>query len=165
MFVRLYGRLELDCIMTADELKRRFDKISVWRRAGQRAPHKPLLVLYALGRMLRGEPRMVSFRRAEKELKTLLCQNFPDSLHDDILLAVGVDLPADDQTRRIRDPQFRKRVLRAYEYRCAVCGFSVRLGERIVALDASHIGTVMKIGESKKLGTCPYSLGNIGAVC
>jgi len=30
-------------------------------------------------------------------------------------------------------------VLRAYEYRCAVCGFDVRLGSVSIALDAAHI--------------------------
>jgi len=38
-----------------------------------------------------------------------------------------------------RDPQFRERVLRAYEYRCAVCGFNVRLGNTLVAVEAAHI--------------------------
>src|SRR5436309_3995253 len=28
----------------------RFDDLSVWKQGDQRAPHKPLLVLYALGR-------------------------------------------------------------------------------------------------------------------
>jgi hypothetical protein len=41
-------------------------------------------------------------------------------------------------TRR-RDPSFRERVLKAYEYRCAVCGFDVRLKAVPVALDAAHI--------------------------
>jgi putative restriction endonuclease len=30
-------------------------------------------------------------------------------------------------------------VLKAYEYRCAVCGFDVRLGSVSIALDAAHI--------------------------
>ena len=30
-------------------------------------------------------------------------------------------------------------MLRAYEYRCAVCGFDVRLGSVSIALDAAHI--------------------------
>jgi putative restriction endonuclease len=34
---------------------------------------------------------------------------------------------------------FRARVPTAYEYRCAVCGFDVRLGSVSVALDAAHI--------------------------
>jgi putative restriction endonuclease len=30
-------------------------------------------------------------------------------------------------------------VLTAYEFRCAVCGFDVRLGAASIALDAAHI--------------------------
>ncbi|HEX4611689.1 MAG TPA: HNH endonuclease [Urbifossiella sp.] len=30
-------------------------------------------------------------------------------------------------------------MLKAYEYRCAVCGFDVRLGSVSIALDAAHI--------------------------
>ena len=42
---------------------------------------------------------------------------------------------------RRRDPCFRQRILKAYEYRCAVCGFDVRLGSISIALDAAHIRT------------------------
>jgi putative restriction endonuclease len=38
-----------------------------------------------------------------------------------------------------RDPQFRLRVLTAYEHRCAICGFDVRLGTIQLGLDAAHI--------------------------
>ena len=38
-----------------------------------------------------------------------------------------------------RDPQFRRRVLTAYEWRCAVCGFDVRLGSVPIGLDAAHV--------------------------
>lgn len=40
---------------------------------------------------------------------------------------------------REQDQQFRHRVLAAYEYRCAVCGFNVRLGTVPIAPDAAHI--------------------------
>jgi putative restriction endonuclease len=71
----------------------------------------------------------------------LLDGHFPHSLHEDILAAVGLDLEAATATaaRRKRDPRFRQRVLVAYEYRCAVCGFDVRLGSLSVALDAAHV--------------------------
>ena len=35
--------------MDSDAILRRFDELSVWKQGDQRAPHKPLLVLYALG--------------------------------------------------------------------------------------------------------------------
>src|SRR5215831_3831915 len=49
-----------------------FDRLNVWSRGDQRAPHKPLLVLYALGRWSRGETGDVSFRDAEPVLTSLL---------------------------------------------------------------------------------------------
>jgi putative restriction endonuclease len=40
---------------TRGAVLRQFDQLNVWSRGDQRAPHKPLLVLYALGRWSRGE--------------------------------------------------------------------------------------------------------------
>lgn len=66
--------------------------------------------------------------------------NFPESLHDDILAAVGLDLrPAAHGRQRPRDAQFRARVMTAYGHRCAVCGFDVRIGRQTVALEAAHV--------------------------
>ncbi len=59
-------------MMTLDDLSERFDGLGVWKASGQRAPHKPLLVLWAIGRCLRGEDRMVSYREAAPALKMLL---------------------------------------------------------------------------------------------
>jgi putative restriction endonuclease len=202
--------------MNSKTVLEQFDELNIWRRADQRAPHKPLLVLYALGLWQRGQNE-VTFLQAEPALKALLrefgpprrsdhpeepfwrlqgdgvwkvqapaelpCktgatipriaalrspevragfsddvqtslaadpslvaniaertleQHFPESLHQDILNAVGLTTQTVD-TRRKRDPDFRQRVLRAYEYRCAVCGFDVRLGSVSIALDAAHI--------------------------
>jgi putative restriction endonuclease len=49
----------------------RFDELNTWRQGDQRAPHKPLLILYALGRWQRGL-RGVTFLEAELELTDLL---------------------------------------------------------------------------------------------
>src|SRR5262249_22937873 len=49
-----------------------FDKLNVWRRGGQRAPHKPLLVLYALGRLSRGDTTDIPCRDVEHDLTDLL---------------------------------------------------------------------------------------------
>jgi putative restriction endonuclease len=67
----------------------------------------------------------------------ILERHFPESLHQDILNAVGLTL--ETGAKKKRDPAFRQRVLKAYEYRCAVCGFDVRLGSVSIALDAAHI--------------------------
>lgn len=74
----------------------------------------------------------------------ILQQNFPETLHQDILDAVGLDIvtgPASTlaQKSRRRDPLFRENILKAYEYGCAVCGFGVRLKHKILALEAAHI--------------------------
>jgi len=204
--------------MNRDDVLRQFEQLNVWRRGGERAPHKPLLVLYPLGRWSRGETAAIPFADVDRDLTPLLKEfgpsrrsyhpefpfwhlkkdgvwevhsagplkarkgsnspsksdllaknvhagfsdkvqqalradpslvgtlagrlreeHFPESLHPDILAAVGLTLDAGLPTHRKRDPQFRQRVLTAYEYRCAVCGFDVRLGSATIALDAAHI--------------------------
>lgn len=205
-------------IVNRHDILKQFDELTVWRSGDQRAPHKPLLVLCALGRFTRGEPTDIPFTEVNTDLTALLTEfgpsrksyhpeypfwrlqndgvwtvqadgtltaregnndpkksellahnargaflptvltglradptlvteiatrlldgHFPHSLHEDILAAVGLDLEPETATRRKRDPKFRQRVLVAYEYRCAVCGFDVRLGSASVALDAAHI--------------------------
>lgn len=206
--------------MDSREIKELFANVNSWRQGDKRAPHKPLLILYALGRYSRGEPREIQFtpefdtkftqllrefgtskspsnshhpfwylrndgiwklskeigmvsRKGKKneplkreliryqvsggftesiyqkllEERSLLIDlaeqtlelNFPESLYEDILNAVGLDISKDRAGKRKRDPEFRKRVMRAYEYRCAICGFDVRLGDLSVGLDAAHI--------------------------
>jgi putative restriction endonuclease len=66
----------------------------------------------------------------------LLERHFPETIHPDILSAVGLSLVPSE---RKRDPQFRRKVLTAYAWRCAVCGFDVRLGQVSIAIDAAHI--------------------------
>jgi putative restriction endonuclease len=198
-----------------DAILARFDDLNTWKQGDQRAPHKPLLVLYALSRWQQGKPE-VTFLEAEPELTALLREfgpprksdhpeqpfwrlqrdgvwtvqspagiqlktgddiprvtalrspevragfspdvqaaltadpalaaaiasrilerHFPESLHQDILNAVGLTL--ETAAKKKRDPALRQRVLKAYEYRCAVCGFDVRLGSVSIALDAAHI--------------------------
>ncbi len=58
--------------MNRDDLVRRFRRLNVWRAGGQRAPHKPLLVLWAIGRCLRGEPRMAPYSEVSQVLTPLL---------------------------------------------------------------------------------------------
>ena len=205
----------------------------MWRSGDSRAPHKPLLLLLALGRVSRNEPRLASYGAVvELELTKLLerfgrprvthhpeqpycrlpkdglweipgiealpvtrsgtvsipalretvggfpepahellCENpalledavraildshFPPSLHEDIRDAIGLPDYLSDTAQvedpwaakgpqlketptRIRDPRFRHRVLRAYERRCAVCGFDVRVEDQLLGLEAAHI--------------------------
>jgi putative restriction endonuclease len=217
------------------EVLNAFETIRRAQRAGRYAPHKPLLILLALGRVQRGEPRQVEYAAIDEALKLLLAEfgpssasssrhypfwhlatdgngalwdlsgpreilarpaaatptlgelrsqhvkggfaiqvddalrhspglleavasraldaYFPATLHDDIAAAVGLDLSAppsvqeategadsfSTSTRRRRDPGFRDRVLLAYEYRCCVCGFDLRIGHLPAGLEAAHI--------------------------
>lgn len=206
--------------MDSREIKELFANVNSWRQGDKRAPHKPLLILYALGEYSRGEDREIQFtsefdtkftqllrefgtskspsnshhpfwylkndgiwevsketgmvsRKGKKneplkreliryqvyggfpepiykkilEDRLLLIDlaeqtlelNFPESLHEDILNIVGLDISRTISGKKKRDPQFRERVMRAYEYRCAICGFDVRLGNMSVGLDAAHI--------------------------
>lgn len=220
---------------TAIEVLDAFENIRRAQRAGVYAPHKPLLILLALARVQRGQPRMLEFTAIDELLKQLLAEfgpssaaksrhypfwhlatdghgalwdlsgprevlkrpagatpslgelrehhikagfpadvyealrhipgllqavasrvletYFPATLHADIVATLGLHLdgarglqdraPAlADYTaakRRIRDPGFRERVLRAYEYRCCVCGFDLRVGHTPAGLEAAHI--------------------------
>ncbi|MEZ5534510.1 MAG: HNH endonuclease [Thiolinea sp.] len=75
----------------------------------------------------------------------LLREHFPSTLHEAILTEIGLDIDSiediEDSKKRkkVRDPEFRQRILQAYDYRCAVCNFDVRLGKQPIALEAAHI--------------------------
>lgn len=58
--------------MTIEATIDRFAKINIWRRGDERAPHKPLLLLYALAALQRGEERLISFSNIEEDLGRLL---------------------------------------------------------------------------------------------
>ena len=49
-----------------------FSKLRIWTNGEQRAPHKPLLVLYVLGRLLRGEVVPISYKEVDQDLRKLL---------------------------------------------------------------------------------------------
>ncbi|MGA7409315.1 MAG: hypothetical protein WBW33_02455, partial [Bryobacteraceae bacterium] len=46
--------------------------MNVWRRRDERAPHKPLLVLYALAKLQGGSSRLLPFDELEEPLTRLL---------------------------------------------------------------------------------------------
>jgi len=99
----------------------------------------------------------------------LLEANFPETIHRDILDAVGLsessDVPAQ---RRRRDPNFRAAVMVAYQYRCAMCGLDLRLGSVTVGLDAARIQWFQAKGPDKvangvALCTLHHKLFDLGA--
>lgn len=61
--------------MNRGEFLQRIGRINVWQRGGERAPHKPLLLLLALGRALGKGERLAAFEFIEDKLTDLL-QNF-----------------------------------------------------------------------------------------
>ena len=67
--------------MSSDALLHRFDALSIWKQGDQRAPHKPLLVLYALGRWQAGQHE-VGFRQTEADLIALLREFGPSRTSD-----------------------------------------------------------------------------------
>ena len=53
-------------------LLQNFDKLTIWRRRDERAPHKPLLALWAIGQCLQGGNRLVEYDVIHNALLTLL---------------------------------------------------------------------------------------------
>lgn len=194
----------------------RFDGIRRFARGGKRAPHKPLLLLYALARLKHDRATEVRFNAAEAVLRSLirshgpwdteprlsypfgrlvndrlwhlpdagtlvdvkgnvrealarerdaaagfapevlaafarepelidtvavrlLEEHFAPGLHEGIMEAVGLRLGPAAAGGRRRGAAFRAAVLEAYLAECCVCGFSLRLGEGLVGVDAAHI--------------------------
>ena len=64
-------------------------------------------------------------------------------MHQHILEAVGLwgatEVEGTVSRRLRRDPHFREAVLTAYERRCAVCDFDLRLKDDLLGLEAAHI--------------------------
>ncbi|RWZ54617.1 restriction endonuclease [Halobacillus fulvus] len=68
----------------------------------------------------------------------VLDNHFPDTYHSELLQAVGLNVYAFRRYKK-RDPEFRKKVLSAYNERCAVCGFQAKINDAIVGVEAAHI--------------------------
>lgn len=74
----------------------------------------------------------------ENVVKNLLDAHFPQSLHEDILNEIGIDLYSQIR-RKKRNPNFRYNVIQAYEHQCAICGCDIKLGHLDMVLEAAHI--------------------------
>lgn len=95
--------------------------------------------------LLRRQPGLV-----QEAANRLLHGHFPESMHDAIRERVGLPRAAATGTMMVRegeavfpqprrDPDFRDAVLRAYERRCAVCDFDLRIADDLFGLEAAHI--------------------------
>lgn len=94
----------------------------------------------------------------------LLDQHFTPVLSEMICAAVSLDLAVMEAPqisrapgRRPRAPGFAEEVLRAYAYRCAMCGFDGRLGRNPVAIEGAHVRWHSQDG--------PDALANAVALC
>ena len=212
--------------MDRESIIQKFQNLNLWKSGEKRAPHKPLLVIYAIGKLLQGENRLIPYSKIDQDLGELLKEfgpgqtnsgtqypfwrlqndgiwevsdadkigltksgdalkgdldsynvsggfleaivqqlqqdsklaseiihdllhaHFPASIHEDILQAAGIEnilqvteiaITSPISKVRRRSPYFRANVLKAYEYKCAICGFDVKLGYKPVGLEAAHI--------------------------
>lgn len=99
--------------------------------------------------------------------------HFPESIQRDVLDAVGLDIDLTDyslkrEEQRRRDPAFRRKVLLAYEYRCCLCGYDIRLDDLVIGLEAAHIKWFQAGGpdiESNGLALCAlhHKIFDLGA--
>lgn len=121
-------------------------------------------------------PELVDALRADPALLVLMARflledNWPPSLHDELAGEVGLDLDSAElalvrerliEDRRRRDPTFRERVLMAYEYRCAMCGYDGALDRAAVALEAAHVRWWSDGGpDTLENGACLCSLHHV----
>jgi putative restriction endonuclease len=53
-------------------LKERINNLSKWKKGDQRAPHKPLLILFALVQLQAKKPRFISYEVTKEKLAELL---------------------------------------------------------------------------------------------
>ncbi|MCY4218437.1 MAG: HNH endonuclease [Gammaproteobacteria bacterium] len=203
--------------MNSDKLIEKFNKINTWKSGGRSAPHKPLLLLWAIGRCQNNKSRMTTYSEVEIALRlllnkfwpretphpedpfwrlqnnhiwevrpseliettssgspkvsslrehdahggfpehiysklksnpflalevvySLLDSHFPETYHADILNSVGIIEHQDEYVKRKpRNRGFSNLVLDAYEHRCAVCEFAIRIDDEPIGLEAAHI--------------------------
>ncbi len=232
--------------MTEQEILNTFQSLSIWRSGDRRAPHKPLLLLLAIGYLQNDDQRLLPYTQVDPKLKELLTEfgtprnagnthypfwrlrndgiweverddeltlnssggvrktelrdkdirsgykpevyaflkehpsvvnkicsdlleaHFPDTIHEDIIQETGITLEEQVITRKERDPNFRHNVLQAYEHRCAVCDFDVRMGAKTLCIEAAHIkwhshGGPDEISNGIALCTLHHKLFDLGA--
>jgi len=113
------------------------------RKKGGSSPSRTeLLKKTATGRV--PEPlwaELKSHRHTIRDLaQNILDEFWPATYHEDIAAALGLDLTLEQSIEKAkRDPRFRHLVLRAYERKCAICGYDARIGDTLAGVEAAHI--------------------------
>lgn len=77
-------------------------------------------------------------RLVREAASRVLRKAFPETRSVDVLNAVGLQLAVEIVATQ-RDAAFRREILRAYNARCAVCGYEGRLALQPVGVEAAHI--------------------------
>jgi len=74
-----------------------------------------------------------------QEISTfLLNKHFPESIHEDILNEINLQINLTKDKRK-RDPKFRSKILTAYENKCAICNFRAIYNGYTIGIEAAHI--------------------------
>lgn len=60
--------------MDRETIVRKFETLNLASKDGKRAPHKPLLVVYAIGELMRGKDRLLPYSEIDKVLGELLSE-------------------------------------------------------------------------------------------
>lgn len=63
--------------MNLSQMKERVNNLSIWKRGEERAPHKPLLILLALGELQSRKKRFLPYEEVRGPLKNLLVEFGP----------------------------------------------------------------------------------------
>ncbi len=63
--------------MDKEQLLKKLNQLSIWKNGDQRAPHKPLLILYAISELQKSCPRLIKYADARGKLKELLIEFGP----------------------------------------------------------------------------------------
>ncbi|HEI9880554.1 TPA: HNH endonuclease [Proteus mirabilis] len=101
-----------------------------------------------------------------KLAQQILSEHFPDNVQE--VIANRLDFPL-QEIRQNRDPTFRKNILRAYNYQCAICGYNLRYDSAVVGLEAAHIkwkqfGGPCTINNGLALCALHHSAFDMGAI-
>ncbi|MGN6330719.1 MAG: phosphorothioated DNA-binding restriction endonuclease [Motilibacteraceae bacterium] len=106
---------------------------------------RPLDTLDPIGRLDPGIEQVLKNRpgAVEQVARAIVDAQFPPSLADDVLEAVGLAeiAPAGQVTELIRrrSTAWRLEVLDRWDRSCAFCGFDGQLGRGVVAVEAAHV--------------------------
>lgn len=84
---------------------------------------------------------LTSGRNALNLIAQLIHEYWPEAYHDDLLFDLEIEpvelIPRPPRIRRRKE--FVQEVLDAYECRCAICRQSIRLGDKLLGIDACHL--------------------------